>query len=376
MSHDKWLFTPGPLTTSRTVKGAQLRDLGSRDDEFIALVDDIRRRLLALAGSDVASKGYTTVLMQGSGTFGVESVISSVPRQDDKLLLIINGAYGRRIQQMCDIHRIAYTKLTYPENTVPNPNDIDAMISADWQISAVVMVHCETTTGILNPLAAIARVVNDRGLMLIVDAMSSFGAVPVDVAELGVTYLVSSSNKCIEGVPGFSFVIAEETALEKTQHNARSLSLDLYAQWRGLQTNGQFRFTPPVQSILAFHQALVELEAEGGVPGRASRYAQNHSTLSGRLQAMGFAPYLDAAVQGNIITTYHYPKDPAFDFDKFYEALSTLGFVIYPGKLTEADCFRVGNIGRLYPEQMDALADAIGEVLEEMNVTLKPVAPK
>lgn len=369
MTIDKWLFTPGPLTTSRTIKAAQLHDLGSRDENFIATVKAIRERLLALAGQPDDTH-YTAIPMQGSGTFGVESVISTAIPHDGKLLNIINGAYGRRIQQMTDIHNIATCTLTYPENTQPDPAEIAATLSDNPDITHVAVVHCETTTGILNPLAEIAAVVRQHGRKLIVDAMSSFGAIPIDVADLGIAYLVSSANKCIEGLPGFSFVIAEIAALEQTAGSTRSLSLDLHDQWRVLQKTGQFRYTPAVQSMLAFHQALIELEQEGGLTGRAKRYQENHRVLNNGLQALGLKPYLDPAVQSIIITTYHYPDHPAFNFHTFYEKLSQRGYVIYPGKLTEANCFRVGNIGRLYPEQMEELTLAVQTVLGEMGVTL------
>ena len=368
----KLLFTPGPLTTSPAVKTAQQHDLGSRDAEFIDTIADIRKRLTALATANNRD-AFTTVLMQGSGTFGIESVISSVPGPDDHLLIVVNGAYGRRIVQMAQVHCIAHQVLAYPENTQPAATDIDTILKANPAITAVVVVHCETTTGILNPLAEIANVVHAQGCTLIVDAMSSFGAVPIDVAELSITYLVSSANKCIEGVPGFSFVIANTAALQRTAGNARTLSLDLYAQWQTLEQTGQFRYTPPVQSMLAFRTALDELEAEGGVPGRAKRYLANHTTLNTALQGIGLRPYLPPELQSYIITTYHDPEDANFDFATFYDRLSERGFVIYPGKLTDADCFRIGNIGRLYPQDMTALADAIRDVLIQMNVTL-PIA--
>lgn len=368
VQQDKWLFTPGPLTTSRTVKAAQGRDLGSRDAAFRAVVAEIRAGLLALAG--VSAPGYAAVLMPGSGTFGVEAVISSVLGPGQALLVVVNGAYGRRIVRMAEVHNIPVTTVAAPENALPDLAALDRALAADPAIAAVAVVHCETTTGILNPLAAVAAVVRGHNRQLIVDAMSSFGAVPLDVAALDITYLVSSANKCIEGVPGFSFTIANTGALAATAGYARTLSLDLYAQWRGLDDTGQFRFTPPVQALLAFHQALAELQAEGGVAGRAARYAQNHRVLTARLTALGLRPYLPAAVQSYIITTYHYPQHPAFDFDVFYHKLNERGFVIYPGKLTEADCFRVGNIGRLGTEQMHALADAIEAVLSEMGVPL------
>jgi 2-aminoethylphosphonate-pyruvate transaminase len=368
-TQDKLLFTPGPLTTSHTVKEMQLHDYGSRDATFISAVKEIRQELVALA-CEVHREKYTTVLMQGSGTFAIEAVISSTLGRDDKLLVLINGAYGRRMTQMADVLGIAYSTLEYSENDSPKASELDAYLASNDDVTMVAVVHCETTTGILNPIAELAGVVRKHKRQLFVDAMSSFGAIPVDVGALGITYLVSSANKCIEGVPGFAYVIADVAALEATKGKARSLSFDLYAQWQGLEKNGQFRFTPPVQSIMAFRQALKELAEEGGVVKRGERYQRNNTILLNGMLEMGFKPYLTPSQQSYIITTFLYPEHPNFDFAEFYDRLSERGFVIYPGKLTEADCFRLGNIGRLDAEHIEALLGAIGETLNEMEVSL------
>lgn len=369
MTQDKWLFTPGPLTTSSTVKQAQLHDYGSRDALFINTVAQIRKQLQLLAGV-TAGATHTAVLIPGNGTSAIESVISSVMRADDHLLIIINGAYGRRVQKMATVYHIPFDTLTYPENTIPDVAELDAYLTLHPEVKLVAMVHCETTTGILNPVEDIAAVVNKHHRQLFVDAMSSFGAVPLNVVEHKITYLVSSANKCLEGVPGFAFVIADVAALTQTEGHARTLSLDLYSQWQGLEQNGQFRFTPPVQSIMAFHQALVELNEEGGVMGRAKRYAANNHHLRDGMIKRGFQPYLAEIHQSYIITTFFYPTHPNFNFDRFYHLLSEQGFIIYPGKLTEADCFRLGNIGRLTVQHMEALLTAIDVTLESLGVTL------
>jgi len=362
---DKVLFTPGPLTTSQTVKQALLRDLGSRDGAFIALVADIRRRLLELGG--VAAGDYEAIPMQGSGTYAVESVFSSAIRPDGKVLVIINGAYGHRIARMCAMLHIDHERLVFPENEALDLVRIEAKLSGGG-FTDVAVVHCETTTGIINPIEAIGGLVRSVGARFIVDAMSSFGAVPIDIAGAHIDYLVSSANKCIEGVPGFGFVIARREALMETEGRARSLSLDLLAQWQGLEANGQFRFTPPTHALLAFHQALLELEAEGGVAGRAARYRANYQTLVAGMRAMGFEEYLAPAFQGYIITSFRYPSVPGWDFEKFYTLLNDRDFVIYPGKVSDADCFRIGNIGRIFPADVKALLAAIREVLAEMGV--------
>jgi 2-aminoethylphosphonate-pyruvate transaminase len=364
---DKLLFTPGPLTTSLTVKRAMLHDAGSRDPSFIKLVRDIRGQLLQLGGVS-REAGYETVLMQGSGTAGVESVISSVLPRDGKLLAIVNGAYGERIVTMAARHGIPATVLRQNEDQLPSVNAIEAAFQGDPQITHVVAVHCETTTGILNPIAAIGKIVKRHKREFIVDAMSSFGAISLNLAEDGIDYLISSANKCIEGVPGFAFVLARREALLASEGRARTLSLDLLAQWKGLEQDGQFRFTPPTHALLAFAQALQELAAEGGVAGRGARYRANHVALLAGMRTMGFRPYLASDIQSFIITTFHYPADPKFVFEQFYQRLFWKGFVIYPGKLTRLDCFRISSIGRLYLRDIQSLLTAITAVLKEMGL--------
>ena len=366
---DKMLFTPGPLTTSQTVKQAMLRDLGSRDIEFIGLVKDIRHKLVKLG--QVSPDEYTTVLMQGSGTFGLEAVVSSTVPPDGKLLVIINGAYGKRLARIASVLKIDTVTLEYPENTTPDPGEIENTLKTDSKITNVSVVHCETTTGIINPIREISEIVAKSGSKYFVDAMSSFGAVPIDLAECNIDYLVSSANKCIEGVPGFSFVLCKLSSLKETAGYARSLSFDLFGQYQGFEKNGQFRFTPPTHALLAFRQALVELEAEGGVPGRAERYRRNYETLVAGMRQLGFKEYLRPEDQGYIITSFLYPDDPDFSFDKFYESLNQKDYVIYPGKVSDADCFRIGNIGQIFEADIKALLAAIGETITEMGVKLK-----
>jgi 2-aminoethylphosphonate-pyruvate transaminase len=366
---DKRLFTPGPLTTSATVKQAMLRDPGSRDPEFIKLVQDIRTKLLGLAGVSQET-GYETIPMQGSGTFGIEAVISSVIPRDGKLLVIINGAYGERIVEMARRHAIQFTSLRAEENQYPDLDALDQALTDDAAISHVAAIHCETTTGIVNPAEKIGQIVKRHKRTYIVDAMSSFGAIPLDLGTAGVDFLISSANKCIQGVPGFAFIIAKRESLLATEGQARTLSLDLLGQWQGLEKNGQFRFTPPTHTLLAFAQALAELESEGGVAGRAQRYEKNHSLLVRGMAEMGFRTYLPAQDQGCIITTFHYPTDPKFDFKQFYQHLADRGFLIYPGKLTKTDCFRIGNIGDIHEADIKDLLEAVRQALEEMDVAV------
>jgi len=366
---DKILFTPGPLTTSQTVKQAMLRDLGSRDIEFIRLVKDIRHKLVELGQASLNE--YTTVLMQGSGTFGLEAVVSSTVPTDGKLLVIINGAYGKRLAKIASVLRINTVTLEYPENTTPDLGEIEDAIKTDGEITNVSVVHCETTTGIINPIREIGEIVAKSSAKYFVDAMSSFGAVPIDLAECNIDYLVSSANKCIEGVPGFSFVLCKLSSLKETAGYARSLSFDLLSQYQGFEKNGQFRFTPPTHALAAFRQALAELDAEGGVPGRAARYCQNYETLIAGMRQLGFKEYLRSEDQGYIITSFLYPDDPNFSFEKFYESLNKKDYVIYPGKVSDADCFRIGNIGRIFEADIKALLAAVTETITDMGIKLK-----
>ncbi len=373
-SKDKVLFTPGPLTTSRTVKQAMLRDLGSRDTEFIALVREIRRRLLEIGG--VAGRGYEAIPMQGSGTFALESVVSSTIPPGGKLLVALNGAYGRRIEQIARVLKIDVAALPFPETQAVDPQAVALALGRDAAITHVAVVHCETTTGILNPIREIGAVVRHAQRLYFVDAMSSFGAVPLNLADWSIDYLVSSANKCLEGVPGFAFVLARREALLATSGFARSLSLDLLAQWKGLELDGQFRFTPPTHALLAFHQALIELEQEGGVEARAARYRQNYRILVDGMRALGFREYLAPKQQGYIITSFLYPEDPDFRFAEFYERLNDKGYVIYPGKVSQGNCFRIGHIGRIFPGDVQDLLAAVQSTLAAMGIDLsRPQEP-
>ncbi len=373
-ARDKLLFTPGPLTTSLSVKQAMLHDAGSWHFEFSQLIRTLREQILALAELP-AGGGWETVLMQGSGTFGVESVIGSVIPPAGKLLVLINGAYGERIAQMAGALKIPHVALRFPEHEPPSIPAVSQALAADPSIRHVAAVHCETTTGILNPLAGIGREVKRHGCVFIVDAISSFGAIPIDLESAGIDFLVSSANKCLEGVPGFSFIIARRERLLETEGWARSLSLDLLGQWQGFQKNGQFRYTPPTHSLLAFAQALAELNQEGGIPARGERYRANHSLLLNGMRAMGFHPFLSPEWQSFIITAFHFPAQPAFRFPEFYRLLSEAGLIIYPGKLTQVDTFRIGTIGRLFPADIRQLLMAIRETLGELGCPAPVLSP-
>ena len=361
MNHYK-LLTPGPLTTTDTVKQEMLFDHCTWDDDYKKITQEIRAKLLTLAG--VSDKDYTAVLMQGSGTFGVESVLTSVIGREDKLLIVSNGAYGERmgdIAEHASISRLIY-KQAYDK--VPDPEVIGMLLEENPDITHVSMVHSETTSGILNDIAAGAGVVKKAGKTFIVDAMSSFGGVDIPVGELGIDFLISSANKCIQGVPGFSFIIANREKLMESKGKARSLSLDLYDQWETMEKDGKWRFTSPTHVVLAFARALEEMEAEGGIEARNRRYTDNNRLLIRRMKAMGISPYIGEEYQGPIITTFFYPENHSFTFSEMYEYIKERGYAIYPGKVTEAETFRIGNIGEIYEEDINKLCDILGEFLQ------------
>jgi 2-aminoethylphosphonate-pyruvate transaminase len=367
-----YLLTPGPLTTSRSVKQTLLADWGSRDVEFRQIVKDIREQLLELAGCDHT---YECVLMQGSGTFAIEAALGSfAPSKRKKTLVVANGAYGERAAAILDKIGRHNQLISLNDTTQLATHHFVSELEEDRNISHVWLIHCETTSGIVNPLADLAKAVKSRGRIFMVDAMSSFGAIDLNMVRDDIDVMVSSSNKCIEGIPGFSYVLVKKELLLAAEGQSHSVVLDLFEQWKGLQTNGQFRFTPPTHALVAFQQALRELKDEGGIPARGRRYARNANILVKGLEAIGIKPLLNSNEAGPIIQTFLNPRDPNFHFDKFYEALRQKGFAIYPGKLTKRDSFRIGNIGHLNEDVMDRVVVAIKEVLHDMNV--RDTSPK
>lgn len=364
-SGDPYLLTPGPLTTSLSVKQAMLHDYGSRDATFIDLNARILERLVGIVNGE---GGYVAVPLQGSGTFVVEAMIGNFVPADGKLLILINGAYGQRIKKICDYYGRNYIVQETPEDVPVNGVQLDAALDNDTSITHVVVVHCETTSGILNPLREISEVVARHRRSLLIDSMSAFGALPLDAGEIEFDAVVASSNKCLEGAPGMGFCVARESALEKAEGNSPSLVLDLYDQWRAMQKNRQWRFTPPTHVLLAFDQALTEYLEEGGVAGRGGRYRQNCELLVAGMRAMGFRTLLADELQAPIIVTFHMPTNPGFDFARFYDGLKDQGYVIYPGKLTVADSFRMGCIGRLGAEQIEGALEAVAGLLNDFAI--------
>ena len=352
------LFTPGPLTTDPRVRAAMDRDWGSRDADFVALTAELRARLLDVAGGAAT---HLCVPLQGSGTFILEAAVGTLVGKADKLLVIVNGAYGRRMAAIARRLGLSIETLDHADDEPADLDRLAAALKADRAITHVSLVHVETTTGLLNPLDAVSRLCRDAGRPLIVDAMASFGALPIDLARTPIRALLASSNKCLEGPPGIAFGLVEGAALLAAEGRNPSLSLDLFGQWQGFEANGQWRFTPPVQVVAGLVEALRLLEAEGGPPARLARYRRRFERLAGALEQLGYRLYLDRAVQAPIIATFRPRPDRPFDFDAFYDRLAARGLTIYPGKLTDETTFRIGVIGALADSDFDDLIAAIAE---------------
>ncbi len=362
---DPILLTPGPLTTARTTKQAMLHDWGSRDSDFVTLSRQVCARLLEIAADDGS---YACVPLQGSGTFAIEAMIGTLVPSGGKLLILVNGAYGHRMARICGYLNLEYATYEVAEDETHDASHLDVLLRDDPAVGHVAIVHCETTSGILNPVLDIAEVVHRHNRHLLLDAVSSFGALPTESGSLRFGALALSANKCLEGVPGLAFVICRRDLLEASTGNARSLSLDLYDQWHAMGDNGQWRFTPPTQVIAAFHQALLEHAEEGGVERRWQRYAANCQMLVEGMRKLGFETLLPDELQAPIIVTFHMPADPRFEFNTFYDGLRAKGYVIYPGKLAKADSFRIGCIGHLGTTEIDGALVAVGETLKEMKL--------
>jgi 2-aminoethylphosphonate-pyruvate transaminase len=360
MTRDPILLTPGPLTTRVETRQAMLRDWGSRDPGFIALTTELRERLVAVANG---ANTHVAIPLQGSGTYVVEAAIGTLVGPADKLLVLINGAYGERIAAIALRLGRQIEVLRWAEDEIVDVAAVNKALAADPTLTQVALVHCETTTGILNPLDAIADCVASHSRALLLDAMSSFGALEIDLAKTRIRAVLASSNKCLEGTPGLGFALVERHAIAEAKGVNLSLSLDLHAQWQGFEANGQWRFTPPVQVVAALVEALRALEAEGGPPARLARYSDNLATLLDGMTRMGFNLYLDPALQAPIIATFVQPTDRPFAFKAFYDGLAARGFLIYPGKLTKADSFRIGCIGALDARDFKRLLIAIEAVV-------------
>ena len=364
-SQDPWLLTPGPLTTSLKTKQAMLHDWGSRDASFIETNRRVRNEILAIVD---AEKTHVCVPMQGSGTFAVEATIATLLPRDGKALILVNGAYGQRMTKMLDYMGRAYIVLETFEDTQPSLTELEVTLKADSTITHVLVVHCETTSGILNPLEEVAEIVAKHGRSFIIDAMSAFGAIPLSAKNIQFDAVMASSNKCLEGVPGMGFAVIRQSALERCKGNAHSLSLDMYEQWVTMENTNQWRFTPPTHVIVALDAAISQFVDAGGVEGRNKRYSNNRKILVDGMRGMGFETLLPDHLQAPIIVTFKMPSNPDFNFQFLYDQLKDKGFIIYPGKLTVSPSFRIGCIGNLGTDEMEGVLAAVKETIIKMGV--------
>ncbi|POA31608.1 MULTISPECIES: 2-aminoethylphosphonate--pyruvate transaminase [unclassified Pseudomonas] len=364
-SADPILLTPGPLTTSQRTREAMMVDWGSWDERFNQLTASLCEQLLAIIN---AADSHYCVPLQGSGTFAVEAAIGTLVPRDGNVLVLINGAYGKRLAKICEVLGRSFSTFETAEDEPTTAVDVDRLLLADSSITHVALIHCETSTGVLNPLPEIAHVIAQHGKRLIIDAMSSFGALPIDARKVPFEALIAASGKCLEGVPGMGFVFANKSALENAAGNSHSLAMDLFDQYTYMAKTGQWRFTPPTHVVAALHEALLQYNEEGGLPARHQRYANNCQVLLDEMAKLGLRSFLPAAIQAPIIVTFHAPKDPRYHFKAFYECVKAKGFILYPGKLTQVETFRVGCIGHVNQAEMRAAVAAIGEVLREMEV--------
>ena len=369
--NDPRLLTPGPLTTSHETKAAMLHDWGSRDASFLEANARVRQKLLEIAG---ATSTHVCVPLQGSGTFAVEATLGTLIPRSGKALVLVNGAYGQRMTKMLGYMQRSLVVQETPEDSPPDLETLQQALVKDPSITHVLAVHCETTSGILNPVEQVAEIVAQHKRSLIIDAMSAFGAIPLDAEQIQFDAVMASSNKCLEGVPGMGFAILRQGVLEQCKGNAHSLSLDLYDQWQVMEASSQWRFTPPTHVLIAFDKAIEQFDKEGSVAGRNARYSENCHTLVAGMSELGFEPLLPSERQAPIIVTFRMPADPAFDFQTFYDRVKERGYILYPGKLTVTPSFRVGCIGHLWPADMQSAVDAMKAVLVEMGVASgKPV---
>ncbi|MET3999353.1 2-aminoethylphosphonate--pyruvate transaminase [Marinobacterium sp. MBR-109] len=360
-----YLLTPGPINTTLSVKQAMLQDWGSWDGDFRAMTARLCQQLVALIDGE---DSHVCVPMQGSGTFAVEATLATLVPKDGKLLILMNGAYGQRMGKIMNYLGRDYVALDKGDYEPPRGEEVEAILAADPAITHVALVHCETSSGILNPVEEIAEAVARQGRRLIIDSMSAFGAVAISAKTVQFDALISSANKCFEGVPGFGFSLVRQSALDASKGNAHSLSLDLLDQWQYLAKTGQWRYTPPTHVVAAFLQALKEHATEGGIVGRHARYQRNQQRLVAGMRRMGFETLLSDEWLSPIIITFFSPGHPNFDFQAFYDRMKARGFIIYPGKLTEEDSFRLGCIGQLHDVQIDAVLAAVAAVLDELQI--------
>lgn len=362
---DPYLLTPGPLTISAHTKQAMLRDWGSWDRDFNQITARIREQLIDIVNG---AASHVCVPLQGSGTFSVEAAIGTLVPRTGHVLVPVNGAYCRRIATICRYLGRRHSVIEYADDERVRAADVERCLEADTSITHVALVHCETSCGILNPLEEVADVCKRRGRGLIVDAMSSFGALPIEVNRSPCDAVVAASGKCIEGAPGMGFVLARKSVLEASAGNSHSLAMDLHDQWVYMEKTTQWRFTPPTHVVAAFEEALKQYWEEGGPAARGARYARNCEALIEGMEKLGFVTFVPRAMQAPIIVTFHAPVDENYEYRRFYEAVKARGYILYPGKLTTVETFRVGCMGQLGEAGMRGAVEAVAAALEELEI--------
>ena len=365
MQHDAILLTPGPLTTTERTKRAMLHDWGSWDASFIAVTAELRKQLIAIVHGEGT---HVVVPLQGSGTFSVEAAVATVVPRSGHVLVLDNGAYCKRLGKLATLMGRRTTILPHAEDAPVSPAELETALLADASITHVGFIHCETGTGVANPLRAVADVCARYGKGLIVDAMSSFAALPIDAREIRFDALVAASGKCLEGVPGMGFVVVRQAVIDAAAGNSHSLAMDLHDQHVYMEKTGQWRFTPPTHVVAALAEAMRQFVEEGGQPARLARYTANCETLVTGMKGLGFEPFLKPEIQAPIILTFHAPADPKYAFKAFYDAVKARGFILYPGKLTQQETFRVGCIGAIGPAQMTEAVAAVAGAMREMGI--------
>ena len=359
------LLTPGPVSVSASTKAVMLQDRASGGEEFVRDLNLARDYMVGLVGGTGA---YTAIPLPGSATYANEAVIATLVPEGGKLLIHSNGVYGDRLIEICNHTGKPYAVIRTQPFVPPTAAQVEAAIAADPAITHVFVVHCETSTGVLNPLEPIAELCRQHSLGLLIDAVASFGAMPIDAKRLGLQAVTVSSNKCMQSVPGVGWAVVQKTALEGARGRCTTLVLDLWDQAQHMDRTNAFRFTPPTQVLAAFAQACREHEAEGGTQGRLARYRGNWRRLVDGMRQLGFTTVVPDEAASPIVATFHNPPDPRFSFQALFEGMKRRGFIIFPGRLALADTFRIGCMGDVTEADMAEAVQAVAETMREMGV--------
>ena len=365
MANDRILLTPGPLTTSLQTKLAMLRDWGSWDVDFIEVTARVRNSLLNIV---YGYESHVVVPLQGSGTFSIEAAVATLVPANGHVLVLDNGAYCKRAAKLTSLMGRRCTLMPFADDEAVSPSALRETLTVDSTITHVILIHCETGAGVLNPLQAVADICAEFNTGLIVDAMSSFAAIEIDARKTRFDALIAASGKCLEGVPGMGFVFIRKAVLDGCEGQSQSLAMDLHDQYVYMEKTGQWRFTPPTHVVVALAEAISQFEAEGGQPARLARYTNNYNTLVGGMTELGFKAYLDPAIQAPIIATFHAPAHPNYAFKRFYDAAKARGFILYPGKLTQVETFRVGCIGAISSVEIEQAVHAVALALQDLGI--------